>query len=922
MLRTTTTAGLFISVALLTFLARGGDRTLAQCSDPPGAGGSPPTFGMLRWDLRGGEPDAAGGNGGPGGRIEIVASDSIVHDDSRSRPGSAIGANILAGVLADNVVTYAELTTLTGFSGAGTTNPQLSVPSGSGFALPSTATLDLSDTPGNVSNLSITTSNDVIVLDGNIEAVRTSGQPVSLFMRATVSPAASPVAFVFSSVADFGASQGFDGPQVTFESSNDAVFTGQILGRGGAGIAAVNSGAGGRGGEFILIATGGDVLLGSGFADASGADAAVSGFGGLGGSVELQAEGNDQTDFDWGARVNGGAGAGSSSSGGAGGEYSAIVGSVSALSIRAEANGGSGATDGGDGGTIGVGGSGSYSGHLLGLANGGDGGADGGSGGAVGLFGDSLESVTLGGTANGGLGGLDEDENGGRGGRLDLLAGEFDDVLATFAADGGRGWESGRGGDGNVQVFNSATSHLNDSRIEFSGKSGTSPAHAAPGGEFALRGQFDASCFELVVDVSSGIADTGLDNTGGTVDIELSGNRTLEADMDIRADGPEGRLTIANVSGGTDFSGSLKFSAQGRTNSLAEGGSRAGRFFFRPASSTSTPGSVDMTWEILLHGGDSFGPPEGPAAATGGMGGFVEVDVFDGTTFHLSSLKIDVRGGNGDISRGGDAGAVTMNLDGDVQVDSGSIRFGGGNGSPTASGGFAAAGTAGAVLITTNEGSLNWAADIIGNGWTDNDGVGSGTESAPAGSVTFNLNRDGDSAGGGLELGGTCFARGGTLRAFTGSLGGNFTVTDGNATTGGAVSFTGLVDVGGGVIEHPNSPGWNQTTGGVAGRINVSVAGAITVSGTLKSNGGSAHFGGQSFFPLLLGSNRAATLTLTSSAIVEAEGGDGDGVSHAGEGGTIELDPTGAGPSNPNLVEQSGSVVSVAGSPAGTIVRD
>lgn len=70
-----------------------------------------------------------------------------------------------------------------------------------------------------------------------------------------------------------------------------------------------------------------------------------------------------------------------------------------------------------------------------------------------------------------------------------------------------------------------------------------------------------------------------------------------------------------------------------------------------------------------------------------------------------------------------------------------------------------------------------------------------------------------------------------------------------------------------------------------------------------------------------LGNDSAATLTLTSSARIRANGG-----APAGAAGSIALDPTGTGgTSNTNLVEQAGRVLETfngAGTNTSNVTRD
>jgi hypothetical protein len=100
----------------------------------------------------------------------------------------------------------------------------------------------------------------------------------------------------------------------------------------------------------------------------------------------------------------------------------------------------------------------------------------------------------------------------------------------------------------------------------------------------------------------------------------------------------------------------------------------------------------------------------------------------------------------------------------------------------------------------------------------------------------------------------------------------------------------------------------------------VSGAGAITVSGTIEGFSGAGATGAPG--PVFnFGNDSAATLTLTSSARIRANGG-----APAGAAGSIALDPTGTGgTSNTNLVEQSGRVLETfngAGTNTSNVTRD
>lgn len=898
--RNTFIAASLIGMALITGACSG--------DDDNGGGGSPggdgivrysiPGLGAVRWRADGGASDFATRNGGNGGIVQIGASNVLVRgDDGRARP--TVATNFLtAGVLTDNLVTYTELVGIMAPGIAGTT-ATFALPAGTGFLLPGGATLNLGDAPAGVVDSVVISTADLIILAGTVVTTRTTANSTAF---SAVSTRNGDIGVIFTGSIDTRGAVAsvtpYNGGAVGLTANTSSMIAfGTVNSSGGAGTAGFNGGNAGN----IAITSGRDLLLATGSIGASGGTGgAIGGGGGIGTITGGAIAGGN---FNWGATVNGGNGG--TGNGGAGGISQLVIENTVMFASQIQAIGGTSASGmGGNGGTA-VAISAHCRGILNAIVNGGASASGAGGPGGVAYVGGLVsEDIELVGTANGG--------NGTTGGNGGILIGYVDNVrglLVIGTANGGTGTTTGgNGGVVGVGSFGGFTLSVDLARIEGTARGGDGSGPTGDGGNggevtynvsLIAAGSILVSDAWLVANVNGGNGRNGGD--GGYFGAQGVGGSLSKVRFAGTADGGTSTMNSGGMGGAIvlDFVDAnadvdIAGSANGADGTGTVNGGQGGALSLSVNNSGTGNGTLHGTINVSNRGGSAVN-------GFGGTGGYTSFNVgLGGLT--LERAMIDQRGGDSSNSGGGSANSVDVVVLGHAQIESGTWNASGGNG-----GGSNGSGGSGADDFNwyATDGSVVLNLTILING-----GNGSGTGSGAGGSQDLNIEMDDDGNGisGYLVLGGNIQARGGNASGSgSGGLGGQVTVT-GNAY----VYVYGTIDVSGG-----NS---NTGFGGDNDFTSIETGRQIVILGSIIGNGGNGAAGGGTGASINLGWNLALRVEIARSGIVRANGG-----SNNGDGGLITLDPTGAGPNNPNLYEASGSTVQANASGtgmAGTITRD
>ncbi|MCA8910137.1 MAG: hypothetical protein KDB82_00410 [Planctomycetes bacterium] len=561
-------------------------------------------------------------------------------------------------------------------------------------------------------------------------------------------------------------------------------------------------------------------------------------------------------------------------SGGSGGDallqtrgYAANV-AVTAMTGGGAATGAS--SIGGAGGSIqvqAIGIGGSVSQYSLDLtAVGGTGTQQGGNGGPVtievfnaffgGLVQAQLTTVANGGAASG---------SGGIAGNGGVIVGDLRGPTAslelnlTGTAVGGAA-TGGTGGEGGHLTIQSFTPSDPNGSISVGGtldaRGGLSGGANSPGGD-------GGDC--LIVGGDNGlvrISDFFLDVSGG--DSQLN-NGSAGGTINVQA------RTVCYVTGGS-------FTASGGNGSTVSGTGVGGAGNLVSIRTDDADLLVDTT--LVANGGDGAGG--------GGSGGTVQVNTNlsgSGAGSYMSvagsaSALGGAATGTGPGGGGGNVNLVSDSITSTIYTSvfdiSATLDASGGAGSS------AVGGNAGSVVVAPGGPGCTISGDVAAIGGSGNAGGDGGTVKLYGGD------------NGPMTISSIVSANGGTGTSGAGGAGGSITVRGGQ---------DGQMTVSGTVMNHG---GAGSTAGGDAGSLTVeaSSGATITISGTLSNNGGTGITGGNGN-QIDVGSNTEANVTLTGTAIVRSNGGAANG-----SGGDISLDPTGTGgAANPNLDEQTGSVV-------------
>lgn len=956
----------------------GGGTKIAK---PPTA--RPSLTGMtVRFDVSGGSATSGNTAGRNGGQVQFVPLNGRLVQGAAAAP--AINNNFLTtAVLADNNVTFAELSAINAanFELVGTTaNIDLF---GFDFYLPAGATLNLGDAvSGTVDTIVIRTHgpSDYIRIDGTIVTTRSTANPNPALSLVTGLATGTAISVNGSINANGGTTT--NGGAVQIQSQLGVIsFGGTFTAIGG------SSATPGTGGTLAMVTTGNDIRIAAGMIQANGGAGAGTGIGGNGGGGAVIGNFDGSFGVRLGLRANGGASTGGV--GGNGGTLQLLPGDIVDLFVPVELNGGpSTNATGGNGGTIIAKGS-FVRGVLAGTLNGGNGSNTGaflGGNGGTAQIGASafLQSLAIDLALNGGSG-----TTGGDGGTVQAPSttlfdtmGVVDQVLFDIDAMGGTGVN--QGGDGG-DLFFIANDSVRNLTLRGNMSGGNATSATGTGGD---GGQVGAGNNVFGHDVQDVLFDVTLDGgdalagssggDGGVVQVVggVANIGSFPATVNGTANGGDGvsfggagGVVVAQAQVGQSWL-TLGFTANGGAASNGVGGQGGG------LNVGGNNSSAKLTGAFTANGGTSNG-----AGNDGGQGGVANIGGTGFGKFEITNLTLTLNGG---VSTGGDGGAggtIDANILMPLLINSGSFNTNGGV--PTGAMGFG--GPGGTQTWATDNFDMRIGGTFRANGGNGPAGGGNGgniewtpdsNDDGPGAYILFTgtgevLGGNATTAGNGGDAGQfnidnfdnfTSFSFAGVseFRGNWNASGGNGIGAAGNGGDGGYcdVDTNGDQVIVNGTIR---ANGGTGVTGGDGGTINlyseddgaigsntISVAGLmeanggtgtttggdggdatfngdeadVTFSGTVTVNGGAGPTGGDGG-SIDLGSpfRQSATVTLTGTARVRANGGATNG-----DGGTITIDPNGTGgTSNPNIVEQAGRVVEALANgtgAAGTITRD
>lgn len=752
-----------------------------------------PTFTglMPAIDTHGGD-GSTGNDGGAAGDISLRALHGrVLHNDSRPRPG--VNANVLTATeLGDSTVTYAELLALANTQVVTSGNSTIIDLYGQDFYLPAGATLDLSAAPGAIDTVAIRANlnGDVIRLDGNVNGVRLTLDSVNLTLLSEQTTGTAICVDGNINLSGYPSSIIYDGGDFLALAFSGATVVRGTINTSGNSPSADN---GGNGGDVTLGSDEGDVVAPFGILLATGGFGVT---GGNGGNVQVWASDTEKMNFDWAVRTFGG---GASAQGGSGGDIDVNYDGPLNVFCIFEAFSGSATSGGGN-----VGGDVSFrglttQGVVQGSVNGGSGGT-GNNAGSVYVDGDSVFGLAVEVTANGGTGSTGSGGNGGsvevycdgaalinvlvnsqnRGGQGSTSGGagsrtqiggygETRNVTATIDGSGGAGGtgNGGSGGEAGLYMASSYGESITDTTITATLNGGNGVGGGA-GGNFS---RFGNPCnlsggqrhnFTLNLTGNGGNGTSAAGGNGGTFRMSL--NDLVSADIDVNASFNAGSSTSGTSSGtGGNFlvsmtdQSSLSFnggtvSLRGGANSSSTAGGLGGR-----AEVTGNFGGVFETntvnWD--LRGGDSNGGRGGDALNQT----FAAFTVTGMSQVLLRGGAINAVGGRGSAttgsSGGGNGGRVVISNQGYLLMNSPIDTSGG----PGATGTVGTGGSAGPVAITVNASNCEVTANITANGQTANTPGAAGSISILGDSTTV------------FTISSTIETRGGTSTSIAGPVG-------------------------------------------------------------------------------------------------------------------------------------------------------
>lgn len=827
---------------------------------PPVPTELPALTGMpVAFDSSGGT--STGNAGGPGGAIRVRASSGrLLTDDGRTRP--PINNNFLTPTaLSGNVVTYSELIAINPSRANQFVSSMIIDLIGEDFYLPAGATLDLSDAPAGIGEVAIRTNlaGDFIRIDGNVNGVRLTQDSVALTL---LSELATAVAISIDGNIDL---RGYASP-VTYNGGNfNAVaYRGGVIVTGTVRTFGNSPGAqaGGEGGAILIASDLGDIILPPGIFQANGGDGTTGGDGGQGQFVASSAT---EVRFAWGWRANGGSSTGSND-GANGGQIAVTNYGPLDLFFASETHGGASQSGaGGNGGSVSL--NGFTSRGATALAGNGGSGDEGGDGANMAVSGDSVFGLLMEGTANGGAG----ESQGGRGGNLQLYCdGEIIVNVSTNLSSRGGHASDGTGGNGGSIVLLSYGEVRNLTFVADNtggGGSGTSGTGGDGGSNsimlFQGFGEVTSNAVFSLTSYGGNGADVGGD--AGGVSVNISGTDRNDMDVSLFAVGGIGTASGGGRGGFVSLTLNAYTYLSLELSALISGGDTVNGNLAGAGGEMVVGGGVQSRLElsglVSARGGTSQG------SGGGGMGGTADLTLSSFSSLVTTATAFDLRGGNSQQGRGGNAagGSFTALIVGQTEFGVGLIDARGGDGSTLmgASGG----GNGGVVSITSILGRMQMGSNIYVSG-------GAGAAAGSGGSA-------------------------GEIEISAGAM---------------EVTISGILLANGADADAPGQAGEIRVTGSSSTR--------LLISGILEANGGnssaSATPSGASGGIIEIGEGTEVSVRFTATARVRANGG-----TPTSAAGTIDIDIEGTGTSQ--VIEDVGSLLETldgAGNPQPNIDRN
>jgi hypothetical protein len=820
----------------------------------------------------GGDSDGqAGQNAGDGGDITINATAGrVTLNDGRNVPNPVSNFLTVAVMESGDEVTFSELVSLQAPVLAG--GVATFTLTGQGFWLLNNITLDLSDAPftgvtpaTDVSGVSIV-SDEAIRIDGDIFTTRVGNDAVDISFSSSHADGV-----VVRGTTDARGREGFDGGDVGFDAGAAALLAlGPIWTNAGDATSVLGAG---QGGDVSLNAGLGDLLLRSGSLGTYGGLGQQD--GGDGGDVIVDFSDAGNASYNWGIGTQGGMGR--DGDGGDGGFIALGAGSDTNWFARFDTRGGNADTGvGGIAGDIAVSGY-SHTGTIETDTSGGNT--------STGTGGDAGDALITGGQIDGLL--LDARASGGRGD----VGGQAGTVgLDSFGiVSGSQVMASARGGNGITQGGNGGQAvilaSVNIVTIQDSTVYGDVTGGSASGGLGGFGGDVlvienGAPVTNIQNTVLSGFTDGGNGETGGDagdfaavsslglVDVSITGNAG-GGDSTLGVGGAGGDVVAISDNGAVNAW--IQATANGGSAEGAVGGA-GGTLVIVSSNIGSAGGSASGAGSFTANGGSSD--------TTGGAGGILSLDAGDTGNCTLSQMQIDLHGGAGDTT-GGVGGQVNSSVVGTLHIDGGTIDLAGGSSSA------GTGGDGGLFELFTDNGSV-----IVEGALTANGGSGP-TSGGDGGSVEIITDSDTTGDAGDVVVDGSITVNGGSSTGGAGGLGGAVEVFASSGGVSGSVIVDGNITARGGT-----------GAGGDGGLVYLTTDGfGIAVTGSINVNGAGASGDGGT---VVLGDDtdgNPGLLTIGASAQIRANGA-GTGVA-----GFIELNPAGAGPNNPNLVESISALI-------------
>ncbi|MBK9973996.1 MAG: hypothetical protein IPP14_04395 [Planctomycetes bacterium] len=815
----------------------------------------------------------AGRSGGSGGDIQLTVTTGRFQRDTGAAFPSPLSNALTAAELDGGVVTYAELVALQAPTVVGSQASFNFV--GADFFLPAGVALDLFDAPAGTIDTVQIQSDGMIRLDGPSRTRRAGADSVSIIY--STATAGGGIVAVGADIDTSGA-PGFRGGDVSLTANDNLWLRARVRTSGGAATSSLDGADGGLTGVNSL----GDMFLAPGSLQAQGGAGTVN--GGNGGNVTCLALASSGGNFDWGVDARGGNT--ETGTGGTSGDASLLLAGNIYWQQAVYLHGGtSNSGSGGDSGNASL--SAAICRGILWVF------ADAGRS-ATGVAGSNNSCVITATTFNrmtaqlwsaGAAGSVAGD-----GGELRIQAGGTvrDSLFEARVAGGAGTTSSGNGGQLVLQAQGGSVLATNTVLRAYA-NGGNGPL-AGNGGAIVVDGQgsnanINATDLVLHGDLNGGSGASG--GNGGTMQVLAPGGSlglllegALNAGASTGAGAALGGQVEVSIDSG-EIDAELDLSAAGGAAVGGTGGT-GGSLILDADAAVASGGSCSANGEFQAPGGSSD--------TQGGLGGYAFLGAGFQGALVPAGLRLLLRGGDSPAGNGGDGGTVQLFSIFDTFLSGGSIDVSGGAGSTAF--GTGNGGNGGQVEFRNDDGSIQLAGAILGDGGT---GRGSGGQ---GGQVSLITDNDNSGPAGDIFISGLIFLRGGN--GVGSGNGGDGGAISANATAG-ATALDGDIDI----SANLSATGGSGMAGGNGGTIELDTEGnRARVAAMLLASAGFSLTGGGTGGFIGIGANDSPASVVLAAGTRLAADGTGSGVA-----GFITLDPLGAAP-NPNLVIDTGVVLS------------